>query len=60
MSFMDNRPLLHTVKPVLRRYIAVFMLKDWEIGQLRTLKSLINILNRPRRSSGCNIVTHVS
>ena len=31
--FLDNRPLLQTGKPELRRYTAVFMLKDQEIGQ---------------------------
>ncbi len=31
--FLDNRPLLHTGKPELRRYCAVFMLKDKEVGQ---------------------------
>jgi len=30
---MDNRPLLQTGKPELRRYTTVFMLKDQEIGQ---------------------------
>jgi hypothetical protein len=31
--FVDNRPLLQIGKPELRRYTAVFMLKDKEIGQ---------------------------
>ena len=31
--FLDNRPLLQTGKPELRRYTAVFMLKDQEVGQ---------------------------
>jgi hypothetical protein len=31
--FMDNRPLLQIGKPELRRYTAVYMLKDKEIGQ---------------------------
>jgi len=31
--YLDNRPLLTTGKPELRRYTAVYMLKDKEIGQ---------------------------
>jgi len=31
--YLDNRPLLNTGKPELRRYTAVFMVKDKEIGQ---------------------------
>ena len=31
--YLDNRPLLVTGKPELRRYTAVYMLKDKEIGQ---------------------------
>jgi hypothetical protein len=31
--YLDNRPLLTTGKPELRRYSAVYMLKDKEIGQ---------------------------
>jgi hypothetical protein len=31
--FQDNRPLLQAGKPELRRYAAVYMLKDKEIGQ---------------------------
>ncbi len=31
--FTDNRPLLQAGKPELRRYTAVYMLKDKEIGQ---------------------------
>ncbi|MDD2800007.1 MAG: hypothetical protein PHE96_01000 [Methylococcales bacterium] len=31
--FTDNRPLLHTGKPELRRYSAVYMLKDKEVGK---------------------------
>ncbi|MDD5265875.1 MAG: hypothetical protein PHO08_01935 [Methylococcales bacterium] len=31
--YLDNRPLLHIGKPELRRYTAVYMLKDKEIGQ---------------------------
>ncbi len=32
-SDVDNRPLLHTDKPEIRRYAGVFMLKNQEIGQ---------------------------
>jgi len=31
--YLDNRPLLTTGKPELRRYTAVYMLKDKEVGQ---------------------------
>lgn len=31
--FRDERPLLHTGKPELRRYTAVYMVKDREIGE---------------------------
>ncbi|MEI6335149.1 MAG: hypothetical protein QX196_09080 [Methylococcaceae bacterium] len=31
--FLDNRPLLQVGKPELRRYTAVYMVKDQEIGQ---------------------------
>ncbi len=31
--YIDNRPLLETGKPELRRYTAIFMLKDKEIGK---------------------------
>ena len=31
--FVDNRPLLHIGKPELRRYTAVYMVKDQEISQ---------------------------
>ncbi len=31
--FLDNRPLLHIGKPELRRYTAIYMIKDQEIGQ---------------------------
>lgn len=31
--FMDNRPLLQTGKPELRRYTAIYMVKDKETGQ---------------------------
>ncbi len=31
--YVDNRPLLHAGKPELRRYTAIYMLKDKEIGQ---------------------------
>jgi hypothetical protein len=31
--FLDNRPLLQTGKPELRRYTAVYMVKDTETGQ---------------------------
>lgn len=31
--FLDNRPLLHVGKPELRRYTAIYMLKDQEIGR---------------------------
>ncbi len=32
-SFQDSRPLLQTGKPELRRYTAIYMLKDKEVGQ---------------------------
>ena len=31
--YIDNRPLLEVGKPELRRYTAIFMLKDKEIGK---------------------------
>ena len=31
--FIDNRPLLQANKPELRRYAAVFMLRNQEVGQ---------------------------
>jgi hypothetical protein len=31
--FLDNRPLLHIGKPELRRYTAIYMIKDQEVGQ---------------------------
>jgi hypothetical protein len=33
LPYIDNRPLLHIGKPELRRYTAVYMLKDQEIGK---------------------------
>jgi len=31
--FADNRPLLQPGKPELSRYIAIYMVKDKEVGQ---------------------------
>jgi hypothetical protein len=31
--FLDNRPLLQIGKPELRRYTAIYMIKDTETGQ---------------------------